>query len=312
MLPTWTLLGLGGVMLAVGGTLFDKYLLSKYFADYEDGEAGPGALLIFSAYFSSFIIIGLLLYGYTNITFDIQPMLYALIAGVLNGIWILMYLYAISRADVSKTAPILQTIPAFGLLLAFVTLGEVLTTMQLYAVAVLAFGAIVLLHEPKEGLLNIDTKTLGLMLGSSFFVALSQTLFKVGTNLSGYINATVWLWVGFLFFGILLHIAVPKYKRQFGHMFSQRIRNVFSLNAANEAFDSVGELLFFGAIMIGPLALVQSLNTYEPMLIFVTSVILTLLYPKYFKESLTTQALVQKVFGILVLFVGTLILYNNL
>jgi hypothetical protein len=57
MLPTWGLLGLGGVLLAVGGTLFDKYLLGKYFGDHEGNDAGPGAFVICYCWFSFFQLL---------------------------------------------------------------------------------------------------------------------------------------------------------------------------------------------------------------------------------------------------------------
>jgi len=311
MFPTWTILGLGSVVLAVGGTLFDKYLLSKYFGD-SDQEAGPGALLIFSSYFSVVIIIGLLLYGYSTLVFESTAVILALTAGVLNGTWILLYLQALVRSDVSKTAPILQTIPAFGLVLAYLTLGETLSAGQLTAIVILLFGTLVLLHEKRGGVFNLDLKTLALMLSSAFFVALSQTMFKVATTTSNYLTATTLVWVGFLLFGLLLHLGVRSYREQFSHMFSQRVKSVFSLNAGNEIFDSVGELLLFAAIILGPLALVQSLNVYEPVLIFVVSIALTLLYPKYFSESLTQYSLIQKCIGILIVLLGSVVLYTNL
>jgi uncharacterized membrane protein len=312
MLPTWGLLGIGGVLLAVGGTLFDKYLLSKYFGDHEGEDAGPGALVIFSAYFSIVIIAGLVFFNSVDFNFTPQSLAYSFTAGILNGLWILLYLKAIHRTSVSKAAPLMQTIPAFGLILAYISLGEVLTPEQLIAMVILLFGAIVLMQNRNEDSLGIDYLTFGLMLSSAFFVALSQTFFKIATTTTDYFSATLVLWVGFLFFGILLHVGVRSYRKQFNFMFAKRIKSVFSFNAANEVFDSVGELLFFAAIMVGPLALVQSLNAYEPFLILVISSLLTILYPKYFSESLTKYDMLQKTFGVLIVLLGSIILYQNI
>ena len=312
MLPAWGILGLGGVILAVGGTLFDKYLLSKYFNDHDESDSGPGALVIFSAYFSVFIIAGLVIYNSGEFTFTKQAVVYSLLAGILNGLWILLYLKAINRSGVSKTAPLLQTIPAFGLILAYFTLGEVLTTQQIIAMTTLLLGAVVLMRISSDHRLKIDFRTFGLMLSSAFLVALSQTFFKLATVTTDYFSATLVLWFGFLFFGMVLHLGVKGYRKQFNYMFADRVKRVFSLNAANELFDSLGELLFFAAIMIGPLALVQSLNAYEPFLIMVFSVILTLMYPKYFSESLSERDILQTTLGILIVLTGSMLLYTNI
>ncbi len=62
MLPLWVLLGITGVLFAVGGTMFDKYLLERYFNS--DDYSGPGALILFSALFVTpvvlFVIIAIL------------------------------------------------------------------------------------------------------------------------------------------------------------------------------------------------------------------------------------------------------------
>lgn len=312
MIPSWTLLGLGGVFLAVGGTLFDKYLLSKYFDTEDEKEAGPGALLIFSAYFSVCIIIGLTIYNFSHFVFTPIGTFYSILAGITNGLWILLYLHAINRTDVSKTAPILQTIPAFGLLLAFFTLGEILTAQQLVAIFVLVMGSLVLLHERGGGLLKVDTKTLYLMLSSAFLVAVSQVFFKLATGTMDYFSSTLVLWSGFLLFGCFLHGLVISYRKQFMFMLRGRVKNVLTLNSGNELFDSIGELLFFAAIVVGPIALVQSLNVYEPVLLFIFSIGFTVLFPKYFSEGLTKYDIVQKSIGILIVVIGSIILYQSL
>lgn len=75
-------------------------------------------------------------------------------------------------------------------------------------------------------------------------------------------------------------------------------------------FDSLGELLLFAAVMIGPIALVQSLGVYEPVLIFLISVILVRFETKYFSEDISKPVLIQKSVGILLILAGSVILYG--
>lgn len=309
MFPAWTILGLSGVALAVGGTLFDKYLLTRYFDDAED--SGPGALVIFSAYFSIVIITGLLVVGWTQLLFQPTALMIAVLAGVLNGVWIYLYLQAISDTDVSQAAPLLQTIPAFGLLLGFFWLGETLNVGQLLAMSILIFGALVLLYE-RTNTRRFDSRTLLLMLGAAFLVALSQAMYKVASFDSNFITATTSLWIGFLLFGVGLHVGVQKYRKEFTYLFKDRIKSVLGLNSVNEVFDSLGELFMFAAVLLGPIALVQTLNVYEPAFIFICSLILTILFPAYFKEDVSRSMLIQKTVGITIVLCGSLLLYQAL
>lgn len=238
MLPLWVWLSMGAVAFAVAGTLFDKYLLVRYFGDRELSEkAGPGALLIFSTYFSGFILAGLLIVGHENLSVNRQAVSYALFAGVLNGAWILLYLYAINRTEVSRVVPIFQTIPVFGLMLAFMTLGEVLSASQLLAIGFMIFGALVLLYKKTNSNFGLDVTTLLLMLGSSFLVALSHTTFKLSSNYSNYFTATIWLWFGFFLSGVALHIFVSKYRLEFNYLLRERIKSVVALNSINEVLN---------------------------------------------------------------------------
>ncbi|MEZ4200157.1 MAG: hypothetical protein R3B69_00950 [Candidatus Paceibacterota bacterium] len=104
----------------------------------------------------------------------------------------------------------------------------------------------------------------------------------------------------------------PKQKisEQFKYLLHKRVRSALTLNTSNELFDSLGELLLFAAIMIGPIALVQTLGVYEPLLIFLVSIVLAIKYPQHFKEDVEREAILQKTLGIGVVLLGSLVLYS--
>lgn len=310
MLPLWVILAFSGVVLAVGGTLFDKYLLEKYFNN--DDDDGPGALIIFSAYFLIIIISIVYLFKHEEIDFSLLVGLTGLFVGILNGLWILLYLIAMNRADVSKVVPLFQTIPIFGLFYAMIILGEFLTFDQILATVIIITGALVLLYTRGRGMFNLDLQTLALMIGSSSIVALSQVIFKYVSLSSNYWTATFWLGSGFVIFGIGLFFFVESYRNQFGNLFNERVKAMFGANAINELFDNAGELLFLAAVVIGPVALVQSINAYEPLLIFLSSITMARLHPRYFYEDISRRALLQKFTGIIIISIGSLYLYLSI
>jgi uncharacterized membrane protein len=310
MVPIWILLALGGIVLAVAGTLFDKYLLEKYFDD--EDEDGPGVLLIFSSLFLTVVISIVMVFKFDEISFLPLVIIIGLLVGVLNGLWILLYLMAINRAEVSKVVPLFQIVPIFGLFYAMIILGEFLTLGQTLSALIIVLGALVLLYTKGKKGLNLDKRTLTLMIGSSSLVALSQVLFKQTSLVSNYWTATVWLGSGFILFGLFLLIFIRSYRQQFHTLFKSRVKAMIGANAINEFFDNAGELIFLAAVVIGPVALVQSLNGYEPLLIFLASIIMSKVSPKYFDEDLSRGSLVQKFCGILIITIGSIYLYFSI
>lgn len=308
LLPTWTYIGLVAVILWVAGSYFDKYLLERYFGDSD--ESGPGALIIFSSYFSFIIALGVLLLRFEDISFALSAGLSGLAIGVISGAWILSYLYALHRTDVSRVVPIFQTIPVFGLLLGFIFLGETLSVAQILAAAAVIGGALILFHNQKASFLGIDYTTLGLMLLASFILALTETTSKVVAIETNYWTTVFWTSTGLAVFGVILFTTIKKYREEATTMMAKRFSNVLQANSFNEVIDNSADLIFFFAITIGPIALVQSLNAYQPLIALTAGFVLARIAPSMFHEELATQSLLQKILGILIMTIASVYLYS--
>lgn len=311
MIPSWTIIGSLAVFLWVAGTYFDKYLLEKYFSsNNESEEAGPGALIIFSAYFSFVVVIFIFIFKYTQISYNLTDSLLGMLIGILNGGWILMYLYALNQSAVSKVVPIFQLVPIFGLVFSSILLGEFLFTNQIISITIIIIGALILLHYKKNSFLKTDTRTLGLMFAATSLVALTETIFKVAALESNYWTAAFWTSVGFTVFGIFLFFTVKKYQKEFIDLISVKSKQIIGANSANEVIDNSAELIFFFAVTIGPVVLVQSLNAYQPVIALCFAYIIGKIAPNYFIEDLSETTLLQRIIGILLITVASIYLYS--
>jgi uncharacterized membrane protein len=308
MFPLWLLFGIGGVLISAGGIMFDKYLLENFF-DNED-ESGPGSLLIFSSIFVIPVVMIVVVFGYSHLDLSARTGVIGIIAGAISGAWTLMYLLAMNRADVSKVIPIFQTVPIFGLIFGMLFLKEFLTFRQILAATTIMIGAIVLVRQKGAGRYGFDLTTLLLMAGASCLLALSQVIFKMVTIDANFWTATFWLGIGFALFGALLFFFVSGYRTQFLLLLKKRRAAILGVNAANELFDNVGELIFLAAIVLGPVALVQSLYAYEPVIVLLISAILARRWPAYFREDTSKSAIFHKLLGIATILVGSLILHT--
>ncbi len=171
---------------------------------------------------------------------------------------------------------------------------------------------IILMYSKDNGRVGLDVKTMSLMIGSSCFVALSHVVFKFVAVDANYWTAAFWLGIGFFLFGVVLFVFVGGYRRQFLSLLGKRRLDIIGANALNEVFDNAGELIFLAAVVLGPVALVQSISAYEPMLIFLFCLVLMRIWPDYFHEDTSTAALIQKSSGIAVISIGSIFLYMTI
>lgn len=287
--------------------MFDKYLLERFF---DSNEGGPGSLLIFSPIFMIPVVLIVVIFRYSQLDLSAQTGAIGIAAGVMGGAWTFMYLLAMNRADISKVIPVFQMVPIFGLFFGIVFLDEFLTSQQILVAATIVIGAVVLMSEKGAGRYKIDLTKLLLMTGASCLLALSQVIFKVVAIDANFWTATFWIGIGFALFGALLFLFVTGYRNQFFLLLEERRAAIIGFNAANELFDNVGELVFLGAIVLGPVALVQSLFAYEPVIVFLISAVLTRFWPAYFNEVTSKPALFHKLTGIAIILAGSLLLYT--
>jgi len=307
-IPLWVYIGLGAQMLWVIGNLFDKYLIETFFRGEEDEEdEGIGTLVLFSAFFAVLVSAGVYVGWGSTISFSNQSALIGISIGVLNALWVIAYLYAIGRGELTKTVPIFQTIPVFGFLFAFLLLGETVTSLQFLAAVSLMVGSFVLSYNFRTG--GFAWIPLGLMLLASAVVALQEVVFKFVALDDGFATSAFWQGIGLGLTGLFLYSAIPSYRRQFNGFLAERNKHIWTVSAINEIFDNAATLVFSYAIILGPVLLVQSVNAYQPLVLFAVSYIIALFFGNYLREDISTVSTVQKIVGILIITTGSVVLY---
>lgn len=84
--------------------------------------------------------------------------------------------------------------------------------------------------------------------------------------------------------------------------------SILALNGLNEILAVIGEGALVFATLLAPVALVQVVSGFQPMFIFLYGVLLTLFWPSFGKESLDKKHLLQKMVGIGLIIIGTVVL----
>lgn len=305
-IPLWVYIGLGAQILWVAGNLFDKYLIETFFRG-EVGDEGIGTLVLFSAFFAILVSAGVYLGWGNEVSFSGQSALIGTSIGILNALWVIAYLYAIGRGELTKTVPVFQTIPVFGFIFAYLVLGETVTALQFIAAGGLMLGSFALSYNFRDG--GFAWLPLGLMLLASAVVALQEVVFKFIALDDGFATSAFWQGNGLGLTGLFLYLTVPSYRRQFNGFVAERNKKIWSVSAINEIFDNAATLVFSYAIILGPVLLVQSVNAYQPLMLLVMSYIIALFFGNYLREDISVASTAQKIIGIAIITASSATLY---
>ena len=170
------------------------------------------------------------------------------------------------------------------------------------------FGAIgISLNFKKRGVW-LTKDVLFLQLIASFIVSLNGLFFKFFAIQLDFWTVSFWQYTGFFIFGLLLFIFIKKYREDFLTSFKINGKNIIRLNMLNEVVNICALLIFTFSSLLAPLALVGVINGVQPLFVFLFGIILSLFVPHIIKENIERKVLIQKIFFILLIFLGVYLL----
>lgn len=304
----WFLIALIAPVLWTIVNHLDKHLLSRYFKGN-----GAGALFLFSSLFSAFVLPFIAAYEPGII---LQPglvhILILLGIGILNAAAFLLYLLALDKEEPSIIVAFLQLIPVFAFFLGYAVLGETLNGQQAAASAIVVSGVAILSVEFGEGRgVSIKAQVLALVAGASFLYALHDTLFKAVAINGSFTASIFWQYAGCASAGITVYLFYPTYRKEFNDVFRQNDKRVLSLNTFGEVLYILGSLANNFALMLAPVALVLVVASYQPLFVFVGGTLLAIFLPSLAHEKLSRKHTAQKLLSIIIILIGSYLLYNS-
>lgn len=299
----WFFIALASPALWGVSNHIDKYLISKYFKG-----GGVGALIIFSSIIGFFVLPFVLIFQPDVLGISLLQALAIILGSIISLIAILIYLYALKQDEASIVVPLFQTIPIFAFLLGFFVLNETLTVRQILGSLFVMLGGASLSLDLNGKTPRMKTTIFFLMLLSSFCMALSGLIFKVIAVETDFWTTAFWGYVGDTLVGIFFLVCVASYRTEFLKVLQGNRMSILGLNAFNEIVNVIASLAFKFATLLAPLALVWTVNGFQPFFVFLYGVLITLFFPRIGSESLARKHVVQKIATIAVMFIGTYIL----
>ncbi len=316
----WLVLVLVAQLAWAFENFIDKYLVER-FKVKDSEESAIGKLVLFSCFFCGVValviyVVAITFFSVDELTFSWLNMGIALGVGVLEMVWLIPYLYALSTSDEIVAPPLFQTVPVFGFLLGFFIFSEVPTGLQIIAGSIILLGSVILnleLAHEKQGSgrgARIDWLTIWYMLIASLIIAIAAFLFKVTAIDENYLGTAFWMNIGGLCTGLFLYVVIPKYRREFNAFILGSDTKAKVVNVVNEVVDTLAVLAFYGAIVLGPAtALVQSTVAYQPVILLGIAAVAARLGSER-HQKIPRFALIRRAIGIAIVVIGSLLILS--
>jgi drug/metabolite transporter (DMT)-like permease len=277
----------GPVLWAISVHL-DKYLVERFFK-----QSDVAVMLLFTAFVGLLLLPWIWFFEPSVTAPSLGNMALIAFSGILYMSAMLLYLQALQREEASVVAPYFQAGPLFGYVLAYLVLGETLSGRQMAGGVMILIGALIVSVRLDKGVRLFKARLAALMLTCGFAMALSGLIFKVFAIEVEFWTTTFWMFVGEALFGCAL-LLVPSYRKQFIAMLRAYTIALLSINGSNEIINLAGGLGSRYALMFAPLSIVQAIGSTTTLFVFAFGVVLSLVSPRFGRESLSGRELLPK------------------
>ncbi|MEI6280869.1 MAG: DMT family transporter [bacterium] len=301
----WFFIALIGPFLYALSNHIDKILLQKYFK-----EGGVGTLILFSSLLSAMVLPFIYLADKTVLDIDGISILVLAVVGILNVMVLWCWLLALKTEEASVAVVFYQLVPVFGCILGYFILGEILTQLQIIAIATVILGTTIISFEvDSENKFKLRRKTIIPMTAAAFFWALGSVLFKTIALEEKLWRTIFWEHLMLTFVGLCIFIFVRSYRNNFISAIKNNSKEIISLNVANEALYIFGNIAYSIAYLLAPVGLVLLAESFQPIFVLLIGVFLTIFFPHISSEKIQAKHLWPKIIAICITGIGTYLLF---
>jgi drug/metabolite transporter (DMT)-like permease len=167
-----------------------------------------------------------------------------------------------------------QLVPVFTGIGGWFVLGEAISGLQLFAMALILLGTgYVSISDDVDGQWSISWGTIALMVPASIFWAAETVLFKKVALEESLVRSIYFEGVIMVLLGVLILVFVPQYRKAFWA--SRRLGGkLLCLNVVNESLYNIANVAIGYAALISTAAFVMTTNTYQAFYVLVLSMLI--------------------------------------
>lgn len=285
----------------------DKFMINGI----DESGSSLKTLMIFSTLIAGVVISPIwLIVSKFSVSINIFSFVTIIISSLIYILATYFYFIALDKNDASVVVVMFQMIPVFSYILALIFFKENLTVPQIIGSIIIILSAIIISFDFEEKNNKSKFKALLLMALSSLCYAIYFVLFDVAIRHDSYNSCIFWYQFGLLLIGIVL-ICIKSYRNTFIKAVKNNGKIYLSLNITNEVLNLIANFLVNFATITIPIAMANVLSGFQGAFVFILGIIGMRLLPKYFKESLNTKVVIQKVSCIVLSVIGLVVLFTK-
>jgi drug/metabolite transporter (DMT)-like permease len=305
---TWLLAGIIPPVLWALVNHVDKHLLSR-----TTHKSSVDVLMVYSTWFSLLVLPILFFFSHEKLFQNSEQVIFQIIGGILLTFTVYFYLKALDQDEASVVMPLALLVPVFGFVFSYFILGEMLTIKQAIACILIISGSLILTLEfSEERRFKMKYKVLAFMIAASAFQAMQEILFKYVSVENSFKASFFWLHVGIALCGFTLVIMKKGLFADFVGSVKINGRLMFGFNLLSESFSAVAYLVQNYALLLAPVAVIMTLNGYQPVFVFIFGIVFTVLLPKFVKENIGMKHLFHKGLAIGIILIGTILIVQTI
>jgi len=290
----WFILIIAGVLIWSFKNVIDKIYLSKI-------DVNPSVLTSIMLFFNFCYISVFPLFFPVNM--DLNVIWPALVVGFVSFLGFLGYTHTIDKDEVSRSFAITQISPLFVIIFEIVLLAEVLKITNYIGIILLVIAALILSVKDFRGFKLSPAAKI------AFVTSIVFACYSTGVRyLTPFLNSwTILFWTSLTAMLSSLVFFVKKKNRENLKGFFSIGKKKIGIYIFSVSFSVFGRLMYIMAIGLVAASLVAGVATLQPLFVLILTVIVSLLFPKILKEDISKGGLVNKLAGIILIIIGTLL-----
>lgn len=232
--------------------------------------------------------------------------LLSLLSGAMFSLAMYVFYLALADGEVSRVVPFVYgLVPLFDILIGLVIHKNTLTVAEFAALCLLIPGALLMGHKKGRYL----TKHVGLKVLAPFLLSLYYVLWFSASHNQPVINNLMWNRIGAAMMLLpLLFFANSRRKILHADKVEQKHHTAFLF--LFKQFLGGATFIFLSYLLsIGPVSVVNALQGFRYVFLFFIALALSHKSHKILEEDLDKQVIKEKILAIVLIFIGTLILF---
>ncbi|EKE10730.1 MAG: hypothetical protein ACD_15C00207G0011 [uncultured bacterium] len=302
---SYILIAVAAYFLVAIEVILDKFLITSKKVSHP---------VIYTFYVGMMSLFALMFFPFGFHWLSFGDAILSIISGIIFVYGLLALFYAIEKSEASRVMPVVGAIiPIVTFLLSIFFLEERLRSIQLFGVAALIIGGVLISFEFPLRNKNKFFHGFYLSIVAGILLAIAFTWFKYFYDRDNFANVFIWTRFG-LFLGsasLFLHSGWrKKIWSSFGGFKSPQKDHykTGSLFVINKTLGGVGSIMTHYAIALGSVTIVNALVSIEYVFILIIGFFMSFRFPRIFQEKKDVLIVSQKIISIFIIAAGLILI----